>query len=279
MTEKELKILNTIKQLKIEYPFFYKIFKWISIFIVLTPVFIWLSYRIGHYYVLIPTDTSEGELLAFYGTILSFISILGLGALALWQNIKANNINNRLSLIEQKRFKLDLQPFVVVTGWDFKRKITAAILHNPPIICFEIIRMEKNDLFCAFVTLEFTNTSSTYIMMNYLEGRMYYNGNFIETLKNCSCNLYDTTLYLESGKKGKMGFYLPITKINEIRQKTLKLDFTLKNRFNDIYKETIEIGIPVIHEMDNENNWHVVMYTQNYKIKKFNSETNKYEDD
>jgi len=279
MTEEELKILNIIKQLTREYPFFYKIFRRIIIFIVLIPVIIWISYRIGYYYVLIPTDTSEGELLSFYGTILSFISTLGLGALALWQNIKANKINNRLSLIEQKRFKLDLQPFVVVTGWNFKEKYIASIFEKPSIICYEVIRIEENDLYCAFITLEFTNTSSTYTMMDYSGGEIYYNNNFIEKLEIITTNVYNTTLYLESGQKGEMGFYLPINKINEIKQKKLKLEFTLKNRFNDIYKETIEIIIPVIQKMNEGNDWYVVMCPENYKIKKFNSETNKYEDD
>lgn len=280
MTEKERKIFNAIKQLKVDYPYFYKGFKWISILIIAIPIFIWISYRIGHFYVLIPTDTSEGELLAFYGTILSFISTLGLGALALWQNIKANNINDRLSLIEEKRFKLELQPFVVVTGGNLKQELVSYIWDNPTILSFEINHIPIDEEECAFLTLEFQNTSNTYIMMNYLTGKLYRNGKCIETLKNYNVNLDNSTLYLESGQKGTMGFILSLDKIKEIEMGKIQFEFLLKNRFNDCYKETIEIIILIAGDEDDDiDNSFVTINAQNYKIQKFNNQTNKYEDD
>jgi|GEM_PF-2583714 len=279
MTEKERKIFNSINQLKVDYPVFYKMFKWVSIFITSIPIFIWFSYRMGHHHVLIPTDTSEGELLAFYGTILSFISTLGLGALALWQNIKANNINNRLSLIEKKRFKLELQPFVVVTDWSLKKESVFNILDNSRTLRFQISNIDKQEANCAFLTLHFTNTSNTFTTIDYLTGSVYYNDKFVENLSNGTINKTNTTLYLESGQKGEMEFYCSFEKFLGFDGKKVQLKFNLRNKFNDIYRETIDIFIPTIFEADDDKGWDVVLNTQNYKIERFNKETNQFEDD
>lgn len=279
MTEKEFKIFNTIKQIKMDYPLFYKFFKWISIFIILIPMFIWASYRIGKYYIFVPTDTSEGELLAFYGTILSFVSTLGLGALALWQNIKANNINDRLSLIEKERFKLELQPFVAVTDWSLKKEDTLNILGNSSILSFKISSMDMNEIKCAMLTLNFTNTSNTYTMMNYLAGSVYYNDKYVEQLENSSINHANITLYLKSGQKGEMVFYCSFKKFYEFTGRTIKLKFALRNRFNDLYIETIDIFISNIKQIDNDGNWYIGLDSRNYKIERFNREINQYEDD
>lgn len=285
MTEEEAKIFNMIKQLTKKYPLFYKIIKIIIIIVTLIPVVIWISYRIGSCYVIIPTDTSEGEFLSFYGTILSFVSTLGLGALALWQNIKANRINNRLSLIEQKRFKLELQPFVVVTGWSLEEKNKESINENAGIVYCNIIKMKKKDPQCAFLGLEFTNTSNTYIMMKCSGVDIYFyrdnclEGFPIEKLQVAYDDLYDNTLYLENGQRGKMIFYLPIDEISTINKRKLRLEFTLKNRFNDMYKEIIIIKIVNIYTFQGTDKWSIDIEPRAHKIKKFNSETKKYEDD
>ena len=43
------------------------------------------------------------DLLQFWGAVLSFIGTVSLGALALWQNMKANNINDRLLKMEESK--------------------------------------------------------------------------------------------------------------------------------------------------------------------------------
>lgn len=269
MTEKEKLISKSFKSFKIDYPFFYNMIIFIGILVIFAPFFIWISYRIGDSYIIIPTNTSEGELLALWGAILSCFSTFALGGLALWQNVKANQINNRLSLIEKERFKLDLQPFIVITAWQTLKVNLEKIEQNPPLLCYQIDDIPKDEKECAFLILDVINTSNTYTMVSYITSSIYKNDKLIRSVqKNSTSNIFNETLYLESGQKGKIGFYFSLKKVAELNNKKLKVEFSLRNRFNDAYLETVDIVISAMVSIKGEEDFYTMLNPQEYKINK-----------
>jgi hypothetical protein len=104
MNDKEKQIINKLKALKLNYPMIYKYMKRAVIVIIIVPILIWGAYFVGDCgFVLIRTSLAVGDALTFYGSILAFIGTVLLGALALWQNKKANEINERLLNLENSR--------------------------------------------------------------------------------------------------------------------------------------------------------------------------------
>lgn len=68
---------------------------WCLIVLLFVPTTIWLAYYLGDCgYVLIKTSLSVGDALGFWGAFLTFLGTAGLGALAIWQNHKIQNLNN-----------------------------------------------------------------------------------------------------------------------------------------------------------------------------------------
>ena len=105
MNDKEKQILDKLKALKSDYPTIYRYIRYIlMVLIVIIPLAIFGLYFIGdHGLVLIRTNLTVGDALAYHGSFLAFIGTVLLGALALWQNEKANKINERLFNLENSR--------------------------------------------------------------------------------------------------------------------------------------------------------------------------------
>lgn len=111
MNEKEKKLVSNLKKLKADYPTLEKYLNYIIAIVLMIPILIWLVYLIGHHKTIIPTDITAGELLSFYGTLLSFLGIFCLSALALWQNEKANQMNERLIKLQLEEYTPYLKIF------------------------------------------------------------------------------------------------------------------------------------------------------------------------
>jgi hypothetical protein len=97
LSKHEKKLIIRFKMLKTKYPHFYLVTLLCVLLIVSIPVLIWLVYFIGRNGKGIPTGISAGDLLGFYGSLLAFAGTIALGALALWQNKKANDLNKTLT--------------------------------------------------------------------------------------------------------------------------------------------------------------------------------------
>lgn len=102
-TRNEKAFLERLGVIRSTYPHFFKALTIVLlVFILLVPLSIWVFYLFGRDHLLVPTDISAGEILSYWGTILSFIGTLCLGFLVLWQNEKLNLTNQKLL-----RFQLD----------------------------------------------------------------------------------------------------------------------------------------------------------------------------
>ncbi len=78
---------------------------WIAILLILFPALIFIAYYIGdHGYALVFTTLTMGDALGFYGSILSFLGTIALGALALWQNYKLSRTNQNLVMLQLEEY-------------------------------------------------------------------------------------------------------------------------------------------------------------------------------
>jgi hypothetical protein len=279
VTEKEKSIISNVKQLKLDYPMFFRTIIGFIIFSFIIPICIWFLYLIGHYIIIIPTDFSAGELLAYWGAILSFMSTSFLGILVLWQNIKANNISNRLSLIEKKRFKLDLQPFVLVSEWKVQNIYLKDVYQMPKDLYIQIAPFDESLQSVSTLRLTFINTSNTYTIVNYLTAKVYNNyaddDSLVDEWTNATVNQPNGRLYLQSGEKKDIVFYCSYEKMESFTGKRIRLELGLSNRYDEVYKETFEV-IFISLTGTNVNGWYVNLNPQKYKIERYDKELKKF---
>lgn len=67
------------------------------VLLVCIPLLIWFCYFVGDSgLIIVSTSLTVGDALGFYGNLLTFLGTMSLGALALLQNIKANEINRKM---------------------------------------------------------------------------------------------------------------------------------------------------------------------------------------
>lgn len=278
MTEKEKRVIENTKQFKADYPNLFKRIMFVGIASLVIPIVIWFVYLVGHFWPLIPTDISAGELLSFWGTVLSFIGTICLGALALWQNIKANSISKRLSLIERERFKLDLQPFVLLTDWKIQEEEWRDVTIYPKKLYFSIGSIEDGVTEYPCLSLKLTNTSNTYTMVSYSGAEVYKidaNKTLVDKWGVGSSNQKDTKLYLESGHTDEIVFYCSKEKMKSFQSNRVRIEFILSNRFDEKYKETFDIIVLSLGDNYNEG-WYVSLNPQNYRIEKYDKEREGY---
>lgn len=86
------------------------------------------TYWIGRWWGIV-TDYSAGEVLGFWGSFLAFIGTFVLGAIALWQNKKVNDINERLLEIEEAKY-CPMLDFSHMDKDIFIKKIKLAVNQN-----------------------------------------------------------------------------------------------------------------------------------------------------
>jgi hypothetical protein len=271
MTDKEKKIKQLIKQLEFDYPNFYCRLK-IAIFIsFLIPIIIYFIYFIGYWFPLLPDYIKAGELLSFYGSVLAFIGTMSLGSLALWQNIRANNINKRVSLLESKRLIFDFQPFVLVSDWKIEILPQKHVETIETGLCIQIGKVDESDLKVACLKLNLINTSNTYTIVNYKSGiSTKDNGSNVITWMNSTTNKHNGKIYLGIGDESSIRLYCSKEEMINILQRKIAIELILENRFGDRYQESFEL---YIRNSISTQNWYISMSPQKYKIGRFDKKT------
>ena len=106
-------ILIKIKEKVVKKPYLYGFL--IIIILLLLPALIFILYFIGdHGYNLVYTSLTVGDALGFYGSLLSFLGTISLGALALWQNYKLNKVNQTLTALQLEEYT----PYLIIESGD-----------------------------------------------------------------------------------------------------------------------------------------------------------------
>jgi len=238
--------------------------------IIAIPFIINESYKTNSGYV---TLWGADEVFSFYGSILAFLGTVALGALALWQNKKANDLSKRLIKLEEEKFKMEQQPFVMISDWSAQDRDRLEFIIKPDKLYFDIGQGNADDSICTCLSIKLINTSKSFLMANYSIATVYDNDKEIDIWRNGTSNIYNPKLYLDSGDSGEMVFYTSKEKLLKFRGRTINLELMLENRFGQRYKETVDIIITALNQYSDKN-WHISLVVQKYKIGKFVRDTN-----
>jgi len=232
--------------------------------IFIIPLIINEAYKLGRGYA---TAWDASDTLIYYGAILTFLGTVVLGLSTIIQSHRANDINNRLSLLEEERFKRELQPFVIVSNWKLEETKLQMIIQSPQKLYIQIgdIELYYGEV-CLCLSLFFTNTSNSFATVYYSEARVFEKNKHVANWKNSTSNQPNPKLYLKSGETGEFVFYCTPKEMKGFRGKKIELDLILDNRFCEKYKETLDIIIPLLGE--DSNGWYVSLSPQNYLINK-----------
>jgi hypothetical protein len=126
----------------------------------------------------------------FYGSILTFFGTVVLGLSTIIQSDRANEINKRLVLLEEERFKTELKPFVIVSDWNLEETKLKRIIQMPKKLYIQIGKVEvEYDEVCLCLSLFLTNTSNSFAIVHYSNARVYegdrYFSDWVNSTSNC----------------------------------------------------------------------------------------------
>ena len=207
------------------------------------------------------------DVLSFYGSILAFFGTISLGLLAYSQNKKAEALNIRLTRLEEEKFKLEFQPFVMICDWGLEEREVLDIIIGPDKLYYDIGGTQFHDS-CLCLSIRFTNTSNTFLMASYTKAVIYDNDKKIDTWGWGTSNINNPKLYLESGASGEMVFYALEDKMSKIAGNTICLELTLENRYAQRYKEKVDILIPSLSK-SKSGSWYITLIAQNYVVDRY----------
>jgi len=228
------------------------------------PLIINEAYKLDRGYV---TAWDASDTLTFYGNILTFLGTVVLGLSTIILSNRANEINNRLSLLEEERFKTELQPFVLVSNWKLEETKLQRIIQSPQKLYIQIgtIEIDYHEV-CLCLSLFFTNTSNSFATVYYSNAKIYQKGVHVNDWKNSTSNQPNPELYLKNGETGEIVFFCTVEEMESFRGGKIEFELILDNRFSEKYKETLDIIIPQIGV--DSNGWYISLSPQNYLIKK-----------
>lgn len=262
--------MQSFKDYKKSYPFLYHWMTRLSVLLLIIPFAIWLLYFIGDIFGGIPTSISAGEFLNFYGSFLAFLGTVALGALALWQNVKANEINNRLYSLEENRACSDVLPFVVL-----KQAIVNTYnlydIFYPNKIFISVTKEELDQSKPVLgLSLFFKNTTKKYITASYLHGGIINNdtNEIIEKWHKGTINQFETKLCLEEGEQGEIVLWGSLLFFKSLVNKHVVLSLILTNEFAETYREDLNLFFMDL-QLLSDNKYNQTVVVSNYKIGKF----------
>nr|WP_294493254.1 hypothetical protein [uncultured Anaerosporobacter sp.] len=262
---------DKIKKKVLKKPYLYGMV--LLLIVIIFPLFMCMLYFIGdNCFVLINTSLTVGDTLSFYGSILAFFGTIVLGFIAVWQNNKANDNNDRITRIEEERYKLEFQPFVIINNWKLTIDNVIDIALMPKTLKqlnIQIGETKSPSKRCTSIKMQFVNTSNSYTMVSYSGAKIYDNEKYILDWSNCISSSNDSKLYLDTCEMGEMSFYSDWDKMKELEGKVIKLELILENRYGESYKESVDIWTIRLSEKGlNHSEGYIYLHPQNYLIEK-----------
>jgi hypothetical protein len=228
---------------------------------------------ITHILFTIPAPFSWLEHMWEAGDLITFVGTIVLGYVAYWQTNKANEVSDRLLRIEEARYKLELRPFIMITGYKAYAKNESDIIKNPDRTYISIAKRDKetDDVLC--IEMELTNTTSSFITAS-------FGGAITENEHNWGYALTNQERHIISIQPNGIGnivFYAPWSFFDEdFRGSRIRLKFILENRLSKRYAERFTI-IPTMLSCNTvgcsrDGKWFLSMFIQEYSICRFDKD-------
>lgn len=212
------------------------------------------SYKAGNGYITLwqPADT-----LAFYGSYLSFVGTVVLGAVAVYQNKKAQDLNEQLQKLQQAQYISMVSARKVMI--ETRSSATPNFL-NTQMLDINVINLttdgfdSKN---CYHIDAEFKNDSEYPIVQMQVHPGSRTNGNgLLYGMKN----LIDQAVYIANGETACYRYIVPCEIFEKTQKFGLQLSITFINVFD--YATPAALHIPDLQDKKQRNEYQ-------YRLSKF----------
>ncbi len=212
------------------------------------------SYKAGNGYITLwqPADT-----LAFYGSYLSFVGTVVLGTVAVYQNKKAQDLNDQLQKLQQAQYISMVSATKVMLA---TRSSTTPNFMNTQMRDINVINLiadgftTKN---CYHIDAEFKNDSEYPIVQMQVHPGTRTNGNGqLYGIKN----LIDQAVYIAKGESVCYRYIVPCEMFEKTQRYGLQLSITFINVFD--YATPSALHIPDLKDKNHRNEYQ-------YRLSKF----------
>lgn len=220
-----------------------------------------------------PSELSADGVLSYVIEVISAISTFALALVAIWQTInandmsdKANALSGRMLKIEEDRNRMEIRPFIMVTGWrgiEIQDK-TKVFLH--PDELYVEVENYGEDKPLVGLELSIQNVTNGYLSAQF-NGAKSKQCEWKQSYSNQS----KMSVSILPGDTHKIIFVATHDFFNNQEGDIIHFEFILENRFSNRYKEEFDIFITsftnkCIHQ---EGEYYCHLFVQNFSIGKF----------
>lgn len=212
------------------------------------------SYKAGKGYITLwqPADT-----LAFYGSYLSFVGTVVLGAVAVYQNKKAQDLNEQLQKLQQAQYISMVSATKVMLE---TRSSTTPNFMNTQMRDINVVNLAADGFTtknCYHIDVEFKNDSEYPIVQMQVHPGARANGNGqLYGMKN----LIDQAVYIAKGESKCYRYIVPCEVFEQTQRYGLQLSITFINVFD--YATPAALHIPDLQDKNHRNEYQ-------YRLSKF----------
>ena len=218
-------------------------------------------------------EWSAGDVLAYIGTMLTFIGTIALSYMALKASNKANELSQKVIDMELNNYKLDLRPFVLVSDWKAYEIDCKELVDNPTKKYIQIGKYQNRN--ALGLAIKLTNTSNSCITVQYATG---ISRNSELNWGNAAVNQSNLKMILSPGESDEFVFYATREFMEKQISQRVRIELILENRFSKRYKESFTV---LIMSLSNKvktlpGQWYCHLFAQDYEIGHFDKDENGY---
>ena len=174
---------------------------------------------------------------------------------------RANEMSERVMKLEEEQFKMEIRPFFLVTDWEVCKAVPAEFEDKHRTIAYQVRAGKDRTADRVALILELTNTTQSYEIVRYSNATSSSG----ERWGLCVNDRNSISLGVPAGESRKFCFYADESFFSDIEGKTIKFEFILENRFDERYKESVDLVVVRFNWERKECN----INPQGYKIQAF----------
>ncbi len=239
-----------------------------TLIILMAPVAVWLAYYFGNRYGGVYTDISADGLLGYIIGAIGAIASAIVSIIAITQSNQANKMSQRLMAIEEARYKLELRPFVLVTGCS-AYGMSAEDLVLQQDMAYIHVGSHGKSVTC--LAIELTNTTQSFLTVKYKTAQDQDSKAMWDSSGMIKAHI---GIGIESGKSKEIVFYADELFFTNSTSHTITVDLILENRFGERYSELFNITLlyyedAFLQGLKGGDKWNAYIMAQDYRIGKY----------
>lgn len=196
------------------------------IILLLIPIAINESYKVGNGYV---TNWNAADVLAFYGSFLSFAGTVILGIIAIWQNDKAHQLNQQLQKLEQAQYVSMVSVNRVMVNRSSRTTPNYMNTQMPSITAMDLIAGTEECPHTYHIDVEIKNESTYPLVQMKIHPSKRTNGNGqLYGMKN----LHEQAVYIPGNGTACFRYIIPCEKIEFSQTHPFQISLDFVNIFD-----------------------------------------------